>query len=81
VRGYDIIVVEDGIGDRDIPGVKGDELTKVTLARAPCTCGAGSMAGLVQMKQHTPSRSQSMTTHDLGVKVRKGNRNSMIYVQ
>jgi nicotinamidase-related amidase len=31
-RGYDVIVVEDGIGDRDIPGVKGDELTRVTLA-------------------------------------------------
>ncbi|KAF9694367.1 hypothetical protein EKO04_007260 [Ascochyta lentis] len=31
-RGYDVLVVEDGIGDRDIPGVKGDELTKVTLA-------------------------------------------------
>lgn len=31
-RGYDVLVVEDGIGDRDIPGVKGEELTKVTLA-------------------------------------------------
>lgn len=31
-RGYDVLVVEDGIGDRDIPGVNGDELTKVTLA-------------------------------------------------
>ena len=31
-RGYDVIVVEDGIGDRDIPGVKGEELTKVALA-------------------------------------------------
>ncbi|KAF1362874.1 Isochorismatase hydrolase [Lizonia empirigonia] len=31
-RGFDVVVVEDGIGDRDIPGVKGDELTKVTLA-------------------------------------------------
>ncbi|KAJ4989119.1 isochorismatase [Stagonosporopsis vannaccii] len=31
-RGYDVIVVEDGIGDRDIPGVNGEELTKVTLA-------------------------------------------------
>jgi len=30
-RGYDVIVVEDGIGDRDIPGFKGEELTKVTL--------------------------------------------------
>jgi nicotinamidase-related amidase len=31
-RGYDVIVVEHGIGDRDSPGVKGDEFTKVTLA-------------------------------------------------
>jgi nicotinamidase-related amidase len=31
-RGYDVVVVGDGIGDRDIPGVTGDELTKVTLA-------------------------------------------------
>ena len=30
-RGYDVIVVEDGIGDRDIPGFKGEELTRVTL--------------------------------------------------
>jgi hypothetical protein len=27
-----VLVVEDGIGDRDIPGVKGEELTKVALA-------------------------------------------------
>ena len=31
-RGYDVLVVEDGIGDRDIPGVKGEELTRVVLA-------------------------------------------------
>jgi nicotinamidase-related amidase len=31
-RGYDVIVVEHGIGDRDSPGVKGDEFTKVSLA-------------------------------------------------
>jgi len=31
-RGYDVLVVEDGIGDRDIPGVSGDELTRITLA-------------------------------------------------
>lgn len=31
-RGYEVLVVEGGIGDRDIPGVKGDELTKVVLA-------------------------------------------------
>lgn len=31
-RGYEVIVVEDGIGDRDIPGISGDEVTKVVLA-------------------------------------------------
>lgn len=31
-RGYDVLVVEDGIGDRDIPGHSGGELTKVVLA-------------------------------------------------
>ncbi|KAH7394683.1 Isochorismatase-like protein [Pyrenochaeta sp. MPI-SDFR-AT-0127] len=31
-RGYDVLVVKDGIGDRDIPGLKGEELTRVVLA-------------------------------------------------
>jgi nicotinamidase-related amidase len=31
-RGYDVLVVEDGIGDRDIPGVSGEELTRIVLA-------------------------------------------------
>jgi nicotinamidase-related amidase len=31
-KGYEVILVEDGIGDRDIPGVKGDEITRVALA-------------------------------------------------
>jgi nicotinamidase-related amidase len=31
-RGYDVLVVEDGIGDRDIPGLKGEEVTKAVLA-------------------------------------------------
>jgi nicotinamidase-related amidase len=30
-RGYDVVIVEDGIGDRDVPGAKGEELTKMTL--------------------------------------------------
>lgn len=30
--GYEVVLVEDGIGDRDIPGVKGDEVTRVALA-------------------------------------------------
>lgn len=31
-RDYDVLVVEDGVGDRDIPGFTGAELTKVVLA-------------------------------------------------
>lgn len=31
-RAYEVVLVEDGIGDRDIPGVNGDELTRVALA-------------------------------------------------
>lgn len=30
-RGYEVLVVEDGIGDRDVPGATGEELTKMTL--------------------------------------------------
>jgi nicotinamidase-related amidase len=31
-KGYEVVLVEDAIGDRDIPGVKGDEVTRVVLA-------------------------------------------------
>ena len=31
-RGYDVLVVADGIGDRDIPDVKGNEVTRVVLS-------------------------------------------------
>ena len=31
-KGYGVLVVKDGIGDCVIPDVKGEELTKVTLA-------------------------------------------------
>ncbi|KAJ7089489.1 Isochorismatase-like protein [Mycena crocata] len=30
-RGYDVLVVEDGIGDRDIPGASAEEVTKMVL--------------------------------------------------
>ncbi|KFA63912.1 hypothetical protein S40285_03760 [Stachybotrys chlorohalonatus IBT 40285] len=30
--GFDVSIVEDAVGDRDIPGVKADELTRVALA-------------------------------------------------
>ncbi|MCJ1439171.1 hypothetical protein MMC27_008562 [Xylographa pallens] len=29
--GYDVVLVEDAIGDRDIPGISGDEVTKTVL--------------------------------------------------
>ena len=31
-KGYDVVLVEDAIGDRDIPNVTGDEVTRVALA-------------------------------------------------
>lgn len=31
-RGYDVLLAEDAIGDRDIPGVSGEQLTKTTLS-------------------------------------------------
>ncbi|KAK7447489.1 isochorismatase hydrolase [Colletotrichum acutatum] len=31
-KGWDVIVVEDAVGDRDIPGANAQELTKVALA-------------------------------------------------
>lgn len=29
--GYDVLVAEDAVGDRDIPGVSGDDLTKIVM--------------------------------------------------
>jgi nicotinamidase-related amidase len=29
--GYDVIVAKDCVGDRDIPGVAGDDLTKIVM--------------------------------------------------
>jgi len=31
-KGYNVIVAEDAVGDRDVPGAKADELVKMTLA-------------------------------------------------
>jgi nicotinamidase-related amidase len=30
--GYDVLLAEDAIGDRDIPGVSAEEVTKIALA-------------------------------------------------
>ena len=31
-KGYDVVVAEDAVGDRDIPGVKAEDLVKTSLA-------------------------------------------------
>ncbi|KAI1842176.1 hypothetical protein JX265_001463 [Neoarthrinium moseri] len=31
-RGYDVLIAEDAVGDRDIPGVAAEQLTKVALS-------------------------------------------------
>lgn len=31
-RGFDVLVVEDAVGDRDIPGVNADQLVRVALS-------------------------------------------------
>lgn len=43
-RGYDVIIPGDAIGDRDIPGATGEEVTKVR-----CGCGKCSLLTLCQM--------------------------------
>lgn len=30
-RGYDVLLAEDAIGDRDIPGATGEEVTKMVM--------------------------------------------------
>lgn len=29
--GYDVVIAQDGVGDRDIPGVSGSDVTNVAL--------------------------------------------------
>lgn len=31
-KGYDVVVAEDAVGDRDIPGVKAEDLVRTSLA-------------------------------------------------
>lgn len=31
-KGYDVVIAEGAVGDRDIPGVKAEDLVRVTLA-------------------------------------------------
>jgi len=31
-KGYEVLIVEDAVGDRDIPGVKAEDLVRISLA-------------------------------------------------
>lgn len=35
-RGYDVLVAEDAIGDRDVPGASAEQLVQVRIASAFC---------------------------------------------
>jgi len=37
--GYDVVLAEDAIGDRDIPGMSGEEVTKVFFFGESCNGG------------------------------------------
>lgn len=45
--GYDLILAEDAIGDRDIPGVPAKELVRVTLAELADSFGTVVKAGSI----------------------------------
>lgn len=44
-RSWDVVIVEDAVGDRDIPGVKAEELTRVALCEI-----ADAFGSVVQSK-------------------------------
>lgn len=46
-RGYDVLVAEDAVGDRDIPGVKAEELVKTALAELGDAFGTVISAGSI----------------------------------
>jgi nicotinamidase-related amidase len=47
-RGYEVLVVEDAVGDRDIPGVNAEELVKVSLAELADAFGTIVKVGSIE---------------------------------
>ena len=43
--GYDVLIAQDGVGDRDIPGVKGEELVPIVLRELADAFGTVVSAG------------------------------------
>ncbi|CRG88528.1 hypothetical protein PISL3812_05559 [Talaromyces islandicus] len=48
--GYDVLIVRDAVGDRDIPGVNGEELTAVVLSELADAFGTVVSAGDISAK-------------------------------
>lgn len=44
-RGYEVVLAEDAIGDRNIPGVKAEDLVRVALAELADAFGTVVKAG------------------------------------
>lgn len=47
-KGFDVVIVREAVGDRDIPGVKAEELVKVTLAEL--ADAFGTVVGIDEVK-------------------------------
>jgi hypothetical protein len=50
-RGYEVLIVEDAVGDRDIPGASGEDVTKVSKLSPTDTCSQSSSVA----ERHLPS--------------------------
>ena len=46
-RGYDVLIAEDAVGDRDIPGVKAEDLVRTSLAELADTFGTVVKVGSI----------------------------------
>jgi nicotinamidase-related amidase len=46
-RGFDVLIAEDAVGDRDIPGVKAEELVRTSLAELADAFGTVVKAGSI----------------------------------
>ena len=46
-KGYDVIIAEDAVGDRDIPGAKAAEVVQMTLAELGDAFGSVVKAGSI----------------------------------
>lgn len=47
-RGYDVVLAEEAVGDRDIPGVKAEDLVRVVLAELADAFGTVVKVGSIQ---------------------------------